>query len=251
MKKYLTLIIEVLLLAGCATGYYFCSKAHDAKKKAYHDVIDSLPELTTTRQILQAVNGDNEQLYLINNYQFPKFIPASVPYDLVDGKYVYVSVTVYEKKSDGKSHEVYNKHGREYGRLFFNDTTELLNVKGAFISTNKHDKCKRNGYEYSYSMTSPDANVSFIALLGNNKAILSGVGGDRMIVTGDKSKLFTESMVGYWFGKIGLIIAFGFFLLAIFAEIGAIRKKNKQQPKKKKKKSNQNKQSNQLNNSNI
>ena len=100
-------------------------------------------------------------------------------------------------------------------------------------------------------MLSPDANVSFIALLGNNKAILSGVGGDRMIVTGDKSKLFTESMVGYWFGKIGLIIAFGFFLLAIFAEIGAIRKKNKQQPKKKKKKSNQNKPSNQLNNSNI
>ena len=251
MKKYLTLIIEIVLLAGCATGYFFCAKAHDAKKKAYHDLIDSLPELTTTEQILQTMKNDNEQLYLINNYQFPKFIPATVPYDLIAGKYVYISVSVYDKDKDGKSHEVYNMHGREYGRLFFNDTTELLNVKGSLISTNKSDRCKRSGYEYRYSMMSADANVSFIALLGNNKAVLSGVGGDEMIVTGDKSKLFTESMVGFWFGKIGLIIAFGFVLLVFCAQIAEIRKKNKQQPKKKKKKSNQNKPSNQLNNSNI
>lgn len=241
MKKYLTLIIEVLLLAGCATGYYICTKAHDTRKKAYHSLIDSIPELATTTQILRAVESDNEQLYLINNYQFPKFIPASVPYNLIDGNYIYVSVRVYDKDHDGKSRELSKEHRKEYGRLFFDDTTELLNVKGAFFSTNLSKNRKRNGYEYRYNMLSPDANVSFIALLGNNKAILSGVGGDRMIVTGDKSKLFTESMVGYWFGKIGLIIAFGFLLLAIFAEIGAIRKKNKQQPKKK---SNHNKQSN-------
>ena len=249
MKKYLTLIIEVLLLAGCATGYYFCTKAHDAKKKAYHSLIDSIPELATTTQILRAVESDNEQLYLINNYQFPQFIPASVPYNLFDGDYVYLSVSVYQKTSDGKSHD--KEYRKEYGRLFFNDTTELLNLKGAFFSTNLSKNRKRNGYEYRYNMLSPDANVSFIALLGNNKAILSGVGGDRMIVTGDKSKLFTESMVWYWFGKIGLIIAFGFVLLVFCAQIAEICKKNKQQPKKKKKKSNQNKQSNQLNNSNI
>ena len=69
------------------------SRKGSKQRNEYKKLLNALPELTTTEQILKAVNAAEEKQYLISNYEFPAYIPVSDPAEYMGGKYICISVT--------------------------------------------------------------------------------------------------------------------------------------------------------------
>lgn len=240
-KKFLRArnIILIVLMAGCLGGCHFFSAQQRGKEAEYMKRLDSLPELTTTAQILEAINAPQEKTYVINNYQFPRFTTVGDPYNYLTDSYIYVSVSVCEDGNDGKSHENPNLRREAYGRLFFDENTELLGFKNAIVSVaGSSQKKSRGGYNYYYSRLEPDAKLSFVAKLGGGEARVSSIDGNRQIVEGDKTRLAKESKDSTFnfLLKIacGIVCGFlGLFVLADWVSIKEKKEKSKQRQQSK------------------
>ncbi|MCM8872829.1 MAG: hypothetical protein NDJ65_06065 [Paludibacteraceae bacterium] len=240
-KKFLRArnIILIILMIGSIGG---CTIFANKQKKAETEnleLLNSLPELTTTAQILEAINAPQEKTYVINNYQFPRFTTVGDPYNYLTDSYIYVSVSVSEEGNDGKSHENPNLRREAYGRLFFDENTELLGFKNAIVSVaGSSQKKSRGGYYYYYSTLEPDAKLSFVAKLGDGEARVSSIDGNRQIVEGDKTRLAKESKDSTFnfLLKIacGIVCGFlGLFVLADWVSIKEKKEKSKQRQQSK------------------
>ena len=240
-KKFLRArnIILIILMIGCLGGCHFFSAQQSGKEAEYMKRLDSLPELTTTAQILEAINAPQEKTYVINNYQFPRFTTVGDPYNYLTDSYIYVSVSVCEDGNDGKSHENPNLRREAYGRLFFDENTELLGFKNAIVSVaGSSQKKSRGGYNYYYSRLETNAKLSFVATLGNHIAKVSGLDENRNIVEGDKSRLVSETSDSTFnfLLKIacGIVCGFlGLFVLADWVSIKEKKEKSKQRQQSK------------------
>ena len=193
MKRRILIIIMLL----CAVGVYvFSIRSKNAYAKDACR-LDSLPTLTTTEQILEAVHSPSEKRFVICNYKFPKVESVADPYDNLssDSGYVYILVNVYETHRNRRETEIYDLHKSLYGRLFFDENTELLGFEKSFVAeASSHHRVNfpssRKRYEYNYVPS--DAKLSFIALLGNNKAQVTGLDSSDIVnnvVEGDKAVL--------------------------------------------------------------
>lgn len=240
-KKFLRArnIILIVLMAGCLGGCHFFSAQQSGKEAEYMKRLDSLPELTTTAQILQAVKAPQKQLYVINNYQFPIYTAAQDPYHNSVKECVYISVSVSTEGSDGKSKDQPNMYKTAYGSLLFDNDTPLLDFKHATVSTAGTGlKKSRFEYEYYYSTLEPDAKLSFVAKLGGGEARVSSIDGNRQIVEGDKTglaKQSEDSMTNFLL-KIacGIVCGFlGLFVLADWVSIKEKKEKSKQRQQSK------------------
>ena len=199
MKRRILIIIMLL----CAVGVYvFSIRSKNAYAKDACR-LDSLPTLTTTEQILEAVHSPSEKRFVICNYKFPKVESVADPYDNLsrDSGYVYIYVNVYQYPVGHSSHryasehEISDLHKSLRGRLFFDENTELLGFEKSFVAeASSHHRVNfpssRKRYEYNYVPS--DAKLSFIALLGNNKAQVTGLDSSDIVnnvVEGDKAVL--------------------------------------------------------------
>jgi hypothetical protein len=201
----------------CAVGIYVFSVRSNNEYAKDACRLDSLPTLTTTEQILEAVNSPSEKRYVICDYKFPKVESVADPYDNLssDSGYVYIYVNVYGTRR--REHELYDLHKSLHGRLFFDENTELLGFDKAFVAeAPSHHRVNFSGsrkrYEYNYLPS--DAKLSFIAVLGNNKAELTGLDNGTScilgnIVEGDKAQLADWSSDG------GGLYSFAAFLCGI------------------------------------
>ena len=240
-KKFLRArnIILIVLMVCCLGGCHFFSAQQSGKEAEYMKRLDSLPELTTTAQILEAINAPQEKTYVINNYQFPRFTTVGDPYNYLTDSYIYVSVSVSEEGNDGKSHENPNLRREAYGRLFFDENTELLGFKNAIVSVaGSSQKKSRGGYNYYYSRLETNAKLSFVAKLGGGEARVSSIDGNRQIVEGDKTRLAKESKDSTFnfLLKIacGIVCGFlGLFILADWVSIKEKKEKSKQRQQSK------------------
>lgn len=231
-KKFLRArnIILIILMIGCIGG---CTIFANKQKKAETEnleLLNSLPELTTTAQILEAINAPQEKTYVINNYQFPRFTTVGDPYNYLTDSYIYVSVSVSEEGNDGKSHEKPNLRREAYGRLFFDENTELLGFKNAIVSVaGSSQKKSRGGYDYYYSRLETNAKLSFVATLGNHIAKVSGLDENRNIVEGDKSRLVSETSDSTFnfMLKITFAIFCGIFGLIVIGDYMTLNEKKK------------------------
>ena len=226
--------ISIIILLLCAVG--ICVFSIRSKNAYAKDAcrLDSLPTLTTTEQILEAVNSPSEKRYVICNYMFPIVESVADPYDKLssDSGYVYIYVNVYQYPVGHSSHryasehEISDLHKSLRGRLFFDENTELLGVDKAFVAeAPSHSNVNFSGagskrYEYSYLPS--DAKLSFIAILGNNKAQFTGLDSSDVvyniegtptilgnIVEGDKAKLAD------WSSRGGGLYSFAAFLCGV------------------------------------
>ena len=219
-------IILILLMICCLVGYGIVSSQRKKAEADYMQRVNSLPTLTTTAQILDAIKNPQPGLYVINNYQFPKYKLVSDPKQNTAERFLYISVSVSQKGKDGKYHDRPNSKKTVYGRLFFDDNTELLNFNRASISTAGASFNRSRGeYSYHYSVLEPDAKLSFIAQLGNNSAKVSGFDGNIDIVEGKKERLasYTEKYIKYLMLNIALGIASGLFGLFVFSDYLTIK----------------------------
>ena len=209
-------IILMLLTLCCLGGCCFVAvKTNDAENDYRHRV-ESLPELTTTAQIIDAVKSQQPKLYVINGYKFPKYELVSDPYHNVAEGYLYISVSVSSKGSDNKYHDNPNLEKEVYGKLFFDDNTELQNFDHSIVSTaGKTNDHKRGNDKYYYGLLSPDAELSFIAELGNNQAKVSGFDGDCNVVEGNKERLVSSSATATSFLLYKIALAVAIIILAI------------------------------------
>ena len=240
-KKFLRArnIILITLMIGCMGGCHFFSAQQSGKEAEYMKRLDSLPELTTTAQILEAVKAPQKQLYVINNYQFPIYTAAQDPYHNSVKERIYISVSVSTEGSDGKSKDQPNMYKTAYGSLLFDKNTELLGFKNAIVSVaGSSQKKSRGGYNYYYSRLETNAKLSFVATLGNHIAKVSGLDENRNIVEGDKSRLVSETSDSTFnfLLKIacGIVCGFlGLFVLADWVSIKEKKEKSKQRQQSK------------------
>lgn len=226
--------ILIIIMLLCAVGIYVFSVRSNNEYAKDACRLDSLPTLTTTEQILEAVNSPSEKLYVICDYKFPKVESVADPYDKLsrDSGYVYIYVNVYQYPVGHSSHryasehEISDLHKSLRGRLFFDENTELLGFDKAFVAeAPSHHRVNFSGsrkrYEYNYLPS--DAKLSFIAILGNNKAQFTGLDSSDVvyniegtptilgnIVEGDKAQLADWSSDG------GGLYSFAAFLCGVF-----------------------------------
>jgi hypothetical protein len=223
----------------CAVGIYVFSVRSNNEYAKDACRLDSLPTLTTTEQILEAVNSPSEKRYVICDYKFPKVESVADPYDKLssDSGYVYIYVNVYGTRR--REHELYDLHKSLRGRLFFDENTELLGFDKAFVAeAPSHHRVNFSGsrkrYEYNYLPS--DAKLSFIAILGNNKAQFTGLDNGTScilgnIVEGDKAQLADWSSDGgglYSFAAFlcGVVfVCLGLFLLVDYIKSKKSEKK--------------------------
>lgn len=214
IKTAVLLLVAIACIAGCRK----CSEIED-RPLTY---LDSLPVLTETAQILDAVSSRHKKLYLIENYRFEKTKTFSNPstLSLVEGKFVYYGVT---EQINDHMHHTFTK----YGRLFFDENIELLNFKNSrvrgfpsqkqfrAVSTRTHKKDEVDWY------VSPDAKFTFVAKLGANKAELTGYDNERVIVSGGDRETLAEASATHlwWFNMKYLLIL---VVVVIVCVIGVI-----------------------------
>lgn len=229
-KKFLrtrNIILFVLILC-CLGGCCFVAVKNNSADKDYRHRIYSLPELTETSQITDAVKSQQSKLYVINGYRFPKYELVSDPYhNLADG-YLYISVSVSSKGSDDKYHDDPNLGREVYGKLFFDDNIELQNFNKSIVSIAGDTRDRnRNGEKYHYGLLKPDAELSFVAELGNNQAKVSGLDGDRSVVEGKKEGLVSSSSSSTYFllYKIVLAVVIAVLAILIIADYQTIKEK--------------------------
>ena len=247
--------ILIIIMLLCAVGIYvfWVRSNNEYAKDACR--LDSLPMLTTTEQILEAVNSPSEKRYVICDYKFPKVESVADPYDNLsrDSGYVYIYVNVYQYPVGHSSHryasehEISDLHKSLRGRLFFDENTELLGFDKAFVAeAPSHHRVNFSGsrkrYEYNYLPS--DAKLSFIAILGNNKAQFTGLDSSDVvyniegtptilgnIVEGDKAQLADWSSDGgglYSFAAFlcGVVfVCLGLFLLVDYIKSKKSEKK--------------------------
>ena len=217
-KKFLRTrnIILMALILCCLGGCGFVAVKKHSAENDYRHRIYSLPELTTTSQIIDAVKSKQSKLYVINSYRFPKYELVSDPYhNLADG-YLYISVLVSTKGSDDKYHDDPTLGREVYGRLFFDDSIELQNFKNSIVSNaGETRERKRDDDKYYYSLLKPDAKLSFVAELGNNQAKVSGLDGNCNVVEGEKEGLVSSSSEATSFLLYNILLAIVIVVLAI------------------------------------
>lgn len=221
-------IILIVLMICCLGGCGIVSSTKNKAESSYMQRVDSLQMLTTTAQILDAVKNPQPKLYVINGYQFPKYELVGDPNHILADGYLYISVSVSEKGNDGKYHDNPNLGDTKYGRLFFDEQTELLDFNKATVSTaGAATKRSRSGYEYNYGLIAPDAKLSFVAELGGNSAKVSGFDGNKNIVEGTKESLASKTKDSTLFLLYNIIlgIAFGLMGLFVFADYLTIKEK--------------------------
>ncbi len=235
MKRRILIIIMLL----CAVGIYVFSVRSNNEYAKDACRLDSLPTLTTTEQILEAVNSPSEKRYVICDYKFPKVESVADPYDNLsrDSGYVYIYVNVYGTRR--REHELYDLHKSLHGRLFFDENTELLGFDKSFVvEAPSHHWVKFYDYgkRYEYNYLPADVKLSFIAVLGNNKAELTGLDNGTScilgnIVEGDKAQLADWSSDGgglYSFAAFlcGVVfVCLGLFLLVDYIKSKKSEKK--------------------------
>lgn len=209
-------IVFIVLILCCLGGCGFVAVKSNNAENDYRHRIDSLPELTTTSQILDAVKSPQPRLYVISSYKFPKYELVSDPYHNVTERCLYISVSVSEKGDDDKYHDDTSQGKEVYGKLFFDDNTELQDFNKSIVSTAgaTHDRT-RGGNMYYYGLLKPDAELSFIAELGNNQAKVSGIDGDRNVVEGSKERLVSSSSTTTSFLMYNILLAIAIVVLAI------------------------------------
>lgn len=239
--------ILIIIMLLCAVGIYVFSVRSNNEYAKDACRLDSLPMLTTTEQILEAVNSPSEKRYVICDYKFPKVESVADPYDNLssDSGYVYIYVNVYQYPVGHSSHryasehEISDLHKSLRGRLFFDENTELLGFDKAFVAeAPSHHRVNFSGsrkrYEYNYLPS--DAKLSFIAILGNNKAQFTGLDNGTScilgnIVEGDKAQLADWSSDGgglYSFAAFlcGVVfVCLGLFLLVDYIKSKKSEKK--------------------------
>ena len=231
--------ILIIIMLLCAVGIYVFSVRSNNEYAKDACRLDSLPTLTTTEQILEAVNSPSEKRYVICDYKFPKVESVADPYDKLsrDSGYVYIYVNVYGTRR--REHEISDLHKSLRGRLFFDENTELLGFDKAFVAeAPSHHRVNFSGsrkrYEYNYLPS--DAKLSFIAILGNNKAQFTGLDNGTScilgnIVEGDKAQLADWSSDGgglYSFAAFlcGVVfVCLGLFLLVDYIKSKKSEKK--------------------------
>ena len=221
-------IILILLTLCCFGGCQYFSSQQSNSEAKYLERLDSLTELTTTAQILEAVKAQEKRMYVINNYQFPKYTLAKDPYNKTTNECVYISVSVSTEGSDGKMHDDPNLHKTAYGSLAFDDNTPLLDFNNSDVNiAGTGIKKKRTDYTYYYGTLKPDAKLSFIALLGGGEARLSGFDGKRCIAEGEKKRLAEQDgdYTKNFLLKIACIIAGILAGLFVFADYLTIKEK--------------------------
>ena len=237
-------IILIVLMLCCLGGCGIVAVKNNSAGNDYKNRIDSLPELTTTSQILDAVKSQQPRLYVINSYKFPKYELVSDPYRNLSDEYLYISVSVSSKGDDDKYHDNPNQGKEVYGKLFFDDNTELQNFDKSIVSTAGATSDRtRGGDKYHYGLLKPDAVLSFIAELGNNQAKVSGFDDDRIVVEGNKERLASSSSSATSFLMYNILLAIAIVVIAILiiADYQTIKEKeqkrlNRQRSKTGKKK---------------
>ena len=209
-------IIFIALILCCLGGCGFVAVKSNNAENDYQHRIDSLPELTTTSQILDAVKSKQPRLYVINSYKFSKYELVSDPYHNLSDEYLYISVSVSSKGDDDKYHDDTSQGKEVYGKLFFDDNTELQDFNKSIVSTAgaTHDRTL-GGNRYYYGLLKSDAELSFIAELGNNQAKVSGLDGDRNVVEGSKERLVSSSSTATSFLMYSILLAIAIVVLAI------------------------------------
>ncbi len=221
-------IVLMIIAAVCIAVYLLVSNWGSLQKGNYKKHLYALEELTTTEEILKAINAAEEKQYLINNYEFPFYTTVGDPQGHVSGEYIYISVLTYHEGNDGKSHHDQRYDKESCGRLFFDNDTELLGVKNAItVASENRRNITRGSEEYSYSYIKPGAKFSFVALLGNHTARVSGFGNDCRMVQGDKNALVTRSSEGYSLLKFFLGLGAALCIFVLVCDRLSISKKKK------------------------
>ena len=222
------------IVAACALiAVSFALSRKGAKQRnEYKKLLDALPEVTTTEQILKAVNAAEEKKYLISNYEFPEYIPVSDPVGYLSGNYIYIGVFRYDEGNDGKLHHAMQHDKESYGRLFFDKETELLGVKESLSGSYVRRKRSHGTSEYHYSCIDPDTKFSFVASLGNGKARVSGVGDFTAMVCGSKKTLIASCAEGKSLLSFLLVLGAAFFALLVIIDVSDILGKKKKEEKK-------------------
>ena len=241
MKRRILIIIMLL----CAVGIYVFSVRSNNEYAKDACRLDSLPTLTTTEQILEAVNSPSEKRYVICDYKFPKVESVADPYDNLsrDSGYVYIYVNVYQYPVGHSSHryasehEISDLHKSLRGRLFFDENTELLGFDKAFVAeapSHHWVNFSRSRKRYEYNYLPSDAKLSFIAILGNNKAQFTGLDNGTScilgnIVEGDKAQLADwSSDGGGLYSFAAFLCGVVFVCLGLFLLVDYIKSKKKE-----------------------
>ena len=195
------IVLTVLMFVFAVGICVFAVRSHNVYEKDAAR-LDSLPELTATAQILEAVNSPQEKLCVISSYKFPKIEKAVDHYGkLPKGEYVFIYTGVSEHlhgRHSDKYSDVSSLSKQSYGKLFFDEITQLLDFEKAWIEVSASHMKKfdegRKRYEYTYLPS--EAELSFVAKLGNGKARLSGFNDYCEVVEGDKARLADFSSMG-------------------------------------------------------
>ena len=218
-------IIFIVLTICCIGGCKYVSHRQNLRENEISRKIDSLPQLTTPQQVSDALAAPEKRLYLVIDYVFPRCETVEAPYGHLEGSFVYAKVHAYNEETerkDGKERKVWKSAGekRQEGRLFFDGGIELPLDKASYSGVHsKTVKEWKKKYEYTYLL--PDEPFTFIAELGQNSALLSGIESNCWLATGGKEQLTSTAKSSFWMTaiKVVLIIAAVIFVLLVVSSV--------------------------------
>ena len=198
-------------------------------------MLNTLPELHTTQEIIDAISNSKQKLYLINNYSFSDLYPIEIT--IPDGDYSLIKIVhkVYDLQKDIN---IEKDSKLLYTNFYFDNKCELMGFDDSILLPNcpeefiKQEKSNNESIIDLYYAQTIEVNskVTFLAILGKNTAELSGFKGMKCFIKGEKEELalFWDKNPEYTPNRIYIVGLFWFlcinvsiFLVAVF-EVKAI-----------------------------
>lgn len=215
-------VILIIVMICCLGGCYWLAQKDRKNFAETQNQIESLPVLTTTEQILNAINAQDTKTYLITNYRFPHYTTVTDPSPglYLEGEYLYIKSQKYSPRKRARVGSTpMDKDGAPYivyGRLFFDSETELTGFSDAEIgSPEYYNKEELFGTEYRYEYLDSKTPLTFAAKLGNHSAVIAEFNNKRVVTSGDTETLThqnSEDRAGYA-AFLGIVFLFSLIIV--------------------------------------
>lgn len=231
--KRITKTSNIILLAVmlCCIGGCFSLVSQESKqRKETEKAINELPHLTLVEDIAEAINAPTSRIYLIVNYVFPKleYVYVEDPANNFDCKFIYLQYTKSKhhdkvvkngevKKAARWSTEQFDTY---YSPLYIYKDIELEGFDGARTGGCTTDTIRSGKYRHEYEYIRSDAPCTFVATLGQHRAIL-GYNDSRVLVKGGVYELCkaTSTDMNHAFLGFFLILAVNGILFYVIRDI--------------------------------
>ena len=226
--KRITKTSNIILLAVmlCCIGGCFSLVSNDAKQsKETANAIRNLPHLTVVEDIAEAIDATAPRMYLIVNYVFPKleYVYVEDPAKNFDNKFIYLKYTkskhhdkvVVKGKVKKEARWTTEKFDKYYCSLYIYKDTKLEGFDGSRTGGCTTDTIYSGKYRHAYEYIRSDAPCTFVATLGQHRAIL-GYNDSRVLVKGGVDDLCKATSIDMNHNFIGFFLFIAVAGIAVY-----------------------------------